>query len=140
MYYTSYAGAVDLVKDLEETFSLTAPNGCLCVSADDYYSDYGDDGELIGYHWSPDKVQAAHEWCRGMVDEGMASGISIIIVHNTNGSLWEMKPYLEMAEDYGYEVRSLVVENRRGSVNVHGVPNEILARQENKIRGNLKLI
>jgi hypothetical protein len=37
-----------------------------------------------------------------------------------------MRPYFDLAEKYGYKVYSLIVENRHGGVNEHGVPEDKL--------------
>jgi hypothetical protein len=37
-----------------------------------------------------------------------------------------MKPYFELSEKYGYKVFSIIVENRHGGTNEHGVPEDKL--------------
>jgi hypothetical protein len=61
-----------------------------------------------------------------------------IVVSNTFTQEWEMKPYMDMAKDWGYRVFTIIVENRHGGVNQHGVPNEKL--QQMKDRFEIKLI
>jgi hypothetical protein len=51
-----------------------------------------------------------------------------IVVSNTFTQEWEMEAYYKLAEDYGYVVFSLIVENRHGGINEHGVPEEALDR------------
>jgi len=58
--------------------------------------------------------------------------LATIIVSNTFTQEWEMKPYYELAKQYGYTVFSLVVENRHGGVNEHGVPDETLEKMRNR--------
>ena len=60
-----------------------------------------------------------------------------IIVSNTFTQEWEMKPYFDIAEKYGYRVYSLIVENRHGGVNEHGVPSDKLEQMKNRF--NIKL-
>jgi hypothetical protein len=48
-----------------------------------------------------------------------------------------MKPYFGLAESYGYRVYSLIVENRHGGVNEHGVPADKLEQMKNRF--NIKL-
>jgi hypothetical protein len=43
-----------------------------------------------------------------------------------------MKPYFELATKYGYKVFSVIVENRHGGHNVHGVPEESLEKMRNR--------
>jgi hypothetical protein len=49
-----------------------------------------------------------------------------IAVSNTFTQEWEMDAYYELAKQYGYRVFSLIVENRHGGVNEHGVPEDKL--------------
>ncbi len=37
---------------------------------------------------------------------------------------WEMKHYYDLANQYGYRVFSIIVENRHDGVNEHGVPED----------------
>jgi hypothetical protein len=60
-----------------------------------------------------------------------------LIVSNTFTQQWEMKPYFDLAEKNGYRVYSLIVENRHGGVNEHGVPVEKLEQMKNRF--NIKL-
>jgi hypothetical protein len=48
----------------------------------------------------------------------------VIVVSNTFTQEWEMKPYFDLAKTYGYQVFSLIVENRHGGLNQHGVPED----------------
>ena len=93
------------------------------------------DGE---YKFDATKLKEAHEWCNGSVDFGMANEHPIIVVSNTFTQEWEMKPYYELAEKYGYVVFSLVVENRHGGVNEHNVPEETLVKMENRFQLKLR--
>lgn len=60
-----------------------------------------------------------------------------IVVSNTFTQEWEMKPYLEWAEDFGYKVFSLIVENRHGGVNCHNVPEENLKKMKDRFEVKL---
>jgi hypothetical protein len=62
----------------------------------------------------------------------MTNNVKKIIVSNTFTQEWEMQPYFDLAEKYGYRVYSLVVENRHGGVNEHGVPQETLDKMKNR--------
>jgi TPP-dependent 2-oxoacid decarboxylase len=72
-----------------------------------------------------------------MVDELMGEGVERIVVSNTSTQLWEMEPYLTMAEENGYTVFSLIVENRHGGDNIHGVPSESIERMKNRFEVQL---
>ena len=101
-------------------------------AADDYHYDDGN------YNWLPENLKLAHNWCRDMVRNSMELNYNIV-VHNTNTSEKELKPYLDMAEKFGYKVASLVVENRHGNKDVHNVPQEVRDGQEKRLRDSLKL-
>jgi predicted kinase len=97
------------------------------------------DGE---YKFDVTKLKAAHEWCQNSVNTAMILNIttdlnSTIVVSNTFTQEWEMKPYFDMAETYGYRVFSLIVENRHGGVNQHGVPQDKLEIMKNRFETKL---
>jgi predicted kinase len=91
------------------------------------------------YNFDASKLKKAHEWCREKAENYMKPhGFDTVIVSNTFTQEWEMKPYYELAKKYGYTVFSLVVENRHGGVNEHGVPEEALERMENRFQVKLR--
>jgi hypothetical protein len=47
-----------------------------------------------------------------------------IVVSNTFTQEWEMERYYELAKQYGYKIFSIIVENRHGGINQHGVPED----------------
>ncbi len=92
------------------------------------------DGE---YKFDGTKIKEAHNWCQNSVNSAMilnnTAGLNeTIVVSNTFTQEWEMKPYFEMAETYGYRVFSIIVENRHGGVNQHNVPEEVLNSMKNR--------
>ena len=90
------------------------------------------------YIFEPTKLHLAHTWCQNNVEHMMSLGTDRIIVSNTFTQEWEMNPYYELAEKYGYRVYSLIVENRHGGVNEHGVPEEALQRMEDRFVTKLR--
>jgi predicted kinase len=93
------------------------------------------------YKFDPTKLKKAHEWCRNQVEISMKNGNigdSKIVVSNTFTQEWEMKPYYELAEKYGYTVFSLIVENRHGGTNSHNVPEDVLTAMENRFEIKLR--
>ena len=91
------------------------------------------DGE---YKFDATQLKQAHEYCRSECERAMGWGIRIA-VSNTFTQEWEMKAYYELAEKYGYTVFSIIVENRHGGVNEHGVPQEALDRMKNRFEVKL---
>jgi predicted kinase len=81
------------------------------------------DGE---YKFEPTQIKMAHNWCQIQTEKAMANDTHIVIVSNTFTQEWEMERYLELAKYYDYQVYSLIVENRHGGVNTHGVPEDKL--------------
>lgn len=57
------------------------------------------------YNFSKDYLPDAHLWNKSVTDRAMQGGPPVIIVDNTNTRLVEMKPYVQMAQKYGYEVK-----------------------------------
>lgn len=100
-------------------------------AADDYFTD-----EEGRYNFDASKLGAAHAQCERNAREAMAKPDeeTVIIVHNTFTTEKEMKPYLEMAQEFGFEVTSLVVENRHGKKSVHGVPNEVMEKMKARFK------
>ena len=88
------------------------------AEADQYFME---DGE---YKFDASKLKDAHGWCQSIVESYLRNGFEKVIVSNTFTQEWEMKPYYELAEKYGYRVYSLVVENRHNGLNMHGVPTD----------------
>ncbi|KAM9853702.1 uncharacterized protein n4bp2l2 isoform 2-T2 [Aulostomus maculatus] len=75
----------------------TDPNG-LILSTDDFFA-YQD-----GYCYEAGQLGAAHEWNQRRAKDAMYDGRSPIIIDNTNIQAWEMKPYVQMALERGYQV------------------------------------
>jgi len=90
------------------------------------------------YNFEPSKIKEAHKWCQDEVEFLMKEmQRSLIVVSNTFTQEWEMDAYYKLAEEYGYQVHSVVVENRHGGVNTHGVPEDKLEVMKNRF--NVKL-
>jgi predicted kinase len=89
------------------------------------------------YNFDPSKLKYAHKWCNDMVNYWMNTGSERIIVSNTFTQEWEMDAYYKLAEQYGYKVFSIIIENRHNGVNEHGCPDEKI--KEMKDRFEIKL-
>ena len=97
------------------------------------------DGE---YKFDGTKLKDAHQWCQTQVSNAMILNYTAninerIVVSNTFTQEWEMKPYIEMAKEWGYTVFSIIVENRHGGVNEHGVPEDKLEMMKNRFEVKL---
>ena len=111
----------------------------LVCEADKYFIDKKT-GE---YKFDPSKIKDAHKWCQDMVETYMKDSLvndqfyREIAVSNTFTQNWEMVPYFDLAKKYGYKVFCVVVENRHGGKNVHGVPDDKLEMMRDRFEFKL---
>jgi len=123
----------------KSTFARSMWSEHAICEADQYW--YDKDGH---YNFDASKLRQAHEWCQAKVRQFMVDNTlnsffyRKIVVSNTSTTERELQPYLDLANEFGYTVVSLVVENRHGNTNVHDVPQETL--QKMKDRFQIKLI
>ena len=55
-----------------------------------------------------------------------------IVVSNTFTQQWEMDAYFGLANQYGYRVHTIIVENRHDGDNIHNVPEEKIKQMANR--------
>lgn len=119
----------------------------VCAADDFFYDENG------MYNFDASLLHKAHLSCQQDVEIAMQDGadkfrdwqlgdrydvpFSIVIVHNTTTTPKEIKIYTDLAAKYGYEVTSLIVENRHGNKSVHGVPDEAMERMRNRFEVKL---
>ena len=96
------------------------------LAADDYFYV---DGEYV---FDGSKLKLAHADCKARAEACMNRGDEMVIVANTFTREWEMQVYFDLATDYGYRVFCIIVENRHGGVNEHGVPEESLQAMKDR--------
>ncbi len=84
------------------------------VEADHYFLNENGD-----YEFDASKLKEAHRYCQNYVEDSMKFYIGLedtfispsrILVSNTFTQEWEMQPYFDLAEKYGYRVYSLIVD------------------------------
>ena len=136
-------GVLFLVRGLpgsgKTSFASAIWNDYAVCEADKFF--YDKEGN---YNFDPSKLKEAHAWCKNEVESRMIEHQNNqqyypdIAVSNTFTQEWEMEDYFKLAEKYEYKVVSLILENRHGSQNVHGVHDEKL--QIIKDRFQIKLI
>lgn len=95
--------------------------------ADMYFMDA--DGN---YKFDPTQLKMAHNWCAIQTQKAMLDEYPVIVVSNTFTQKWEMDTYYGLADMHGYQVASLIVENRHGGENIHGVPADKLEIMKNR--------
>jgi predicted kinase len=125
----------------KSTFSNFIWNEYAVCEADKFF--YDSEGN---YNFDASKLREAHKWCRDEVETRMKDievnpqyypEIAEIVVSNTFTQEWEMEEYFKLAEKYGYMVFTIIVENRHGGVNQHGVPEEKLEQMRNRFEVKL---
>jgi predicted kinase len=112
----------------------------LVCEADKYFIDK----ETGEYNFDITKIKEAHKFCKDTVETYMKDSLvndqfyREIAVSNTFTQEWEMEPYIELAKQYGYQVTSLIVENRHGGVNEHNVPEDKIEIMKNRFEIKLQ--
>ncbi len=96
-------------------------------SADDYF--YNELGE---YFFDATKITEAHEICIFNTSQAMVRNSPKIIVANTFTTEEEIIPYFELANQYQYRIHTVITENRHGSESVHGVPELVYLKMEDR--------
>ena len=133
------SGVLFLVRGLpgsgKTSFASAIWNDYAVCEADKFF--YDKEGN---YNFDPSKLKEAHTWCKNQVETRMIDHQNNqqyypeIAVSNTFTQEWEMEDYFKLAEKYGYKVVSLIIENRHGGQNVHGVPEDKLQIMKNRFQ------
>jgi len=118
----SGAGKSTLAQELGE--------GGVVFSTDDFFEQGGE------YKFNPAQLGTAHRWNHSRVKQALDRSISPVVVDNTNVTLKEILPYLELAKNHGYEVRyaspnwneQLITENGKWNYDF------LVKQQQNKDR------
>ena len=100
------------------------------------------DGE---YKFDPSKLAEYHQAIIDKVEEHMHDyewkimdhdyvwmPVDRIIVCNTFTELWEMQPYIDLAEKYDWRLHTIIVEHRHGSDSIHDVPADVIKSQRER--------
>lgn len=85
------------------------------------------------YHFNIGKLKAAHQWNQLETERNMLHGTELVIVANTFIAHWEMERYLELAEEYDYDVEIIRTPgpwnaNTLFERNKHSVPMNVIER------------
>jgi len=95
------------------------------------------------YKFDYTKIKDAHNDCKRKVHKAIHPSLfrrlfyNTVVVSNTFTQEWEMRFYEIIARKYGYRVFHVVVENRHGGVNEHGVPDDKLEVMKNRFEISL---
>lgn len=104
---------------------LTMDSQLMHAEADQFF--VGADGV---YRFDHTLIKQAHAICQAKVRDALKAGLSVV-VSNTTVAQWEVDTYANLAKEYGAMFVSMVVENRHGGSNTHGVPTEVVDRMKN---------
>lgn len=110
--------------------------GGIHIEADQFFMENGK------YNFDITKIKLAHKYCQNQTEAWMKTdGVQVdntnIVVSNTFTQEWEMEPYFKIAEDFGYRVFTIIVENRHGGKNIHDVPEDKLEQMKNRFEVKL---
>ena len=128
--HVSGAGSSTFAQFLRDTLSCKVE----CFEADQWM--INDKGE---YDFKRENLGFCHKKCYDNVEQSMIFNVPIIILSNTSTTEKEIFHYLDLAKTYNYQVVSLVVENRHGGKDLHGVPESTRVKQQNNLLQSLKL-
>ena len=128
-------GASGCGKSSFAAFLQSLKEDAVICCADDYFV-----GEDNVYRFQKEGLREAHFCCRNKFIEAVRSQAELIVIANTNSTEKEFRFYHEGAQEFGYQVFFLVLENRHGEVNVHGCPPEAVAMQAKRVQHSLKLV
>lgn len=85
------------------------------------------------YRFNISKLKTAHQWSQLQVERAMLHSTQLVIVSNTFIAFWEMERYMELAEEYKYEVQIIRtpgpwIAETLFQRNKHSVPLDVLKR------------
>ena len=88
--------------------------------------------ELLA-HFDPLLILDAHQWNQKRFRGALELGISPIVVDNTNILHVHMDPYIDLAQQYGYDIEVVPISTNMSDEqlairNVHGVPLNVIRR------------
>lgn len=88
------------------------------------------------YQFDRSKLKEAHEWCMNEFKKAIHNNLDIIL-SNTSTQAWEFEEYKKIAEENGYVVFCLIVENRHGGKNIHDVSEEKIEQMKKRFEVQL---
>lgn len=117
-----------------ETLAALNPDAVGICCADDFFTDAAGN-----YNFDPKLLGHAHLQCQERFEYLLeSSAVKLIIVANTNTKPADFAFYVNAAKGRAV-VTSIVLENRHGNSDVHGVPQAVKQNQLNALRSSLIL-
>ena len=78
------------------------------------------------YQYDPKFLEIAQRQCLAQAEVAMRNQMNVIVVSNNFIRLWEMEPYVKLANALGYVVQEIITG--APFQNVHGVPSEVIEK------------
>jgi predicted kinase len=112
---------------------------CVILSTDDIFMDRLN----TEYLWTHTVLSSAHKINQEKARLACFRGCPQIVIDNTNTTTKEVKPYYNIAMEYGYEVELLIPTTKWAfdvdecfERNTHGVPREVIQNMKNRFQSN----
>lgn len=122
----------------KSTLAKKIGKGGIVLSTDDYFMKDG------VYNFEPTKLGEYHKKNQEKTKECMEKEITPIVIDNTNSKEWEMKPYVSLADDFGYQVKieempipsmEELIKRQKSRENINkSLPKETLERMINNFK------
>ncbi|KAJ8716572.1 hypothetical protein PYW07_003199 [Mythimna separata] len=138
------SGKSYLARQLVDMMVGASPNNYKThiLTTDDYFMVRGQ------YQYDKYKLSDAHSWNHNRARNAITSGLSPVIIDNTNIELWEMEPYLKEGVKNGYIIQVVEAKtpwakkaSQLARKNVHNVPmvniKRMLDNYRDGVTGNI---
>jgi len=98
------------------------------------------------YRFNPSKLGKFHKENQSRAEAAMSKGVELVIIDNTNTTLWEMTPYIKSAKKFGYEIECVIPQTEWAfdaevcfEKNSHGVPLDAIKRMIERFQEQQKI-
>jgi hypothetical protein len=88
-----------------------------------------------GYHFDFTHLSEAHDWCRRETDESLYYKLDVI-VSNMFTTMWELKPYFDIAKKHGIIPNVILCQNIFGSI--HNTPVDVFEKMKVRFIYNIQ--
>jgi tRNA uridine 5-carbamoylmethylation protein Kti12 len=120
------SGKSTLAKILKDTLDKEGMPAAYHYEADMYFLD-----EQSNYNFDAERLVVAHGWCLRKTREGLERS-GTVIVSNTFTTRRELKPYFNLAKEFGIVPVVYLAQNQ--FQNVHNVPAEKLQKMRDRFQ------
>jgi tRNA uridine 5-carbamoylmethylation protein Kti12 len=120
------SGKSTLAKILKDALDKEGMPAAYHYEADMYFLD-----EQSNYNFDAERLVVAHGWCLRKTREGLERG-GTVIVSNTFTTRRELKPYFNLAKEFGIVPVVYLAQNQ--FQNVHNVPAEKLQKMRDRFQ------